>query len=102
MTSTNNIANSRRRLLLLATTAIASTMLPLLVRSDDKGHDEFDDEGKFSTQSNTTSPSRALPSTACGMSAIASTKTGSTLPATRSARASERPSAATMGASPAA
>jgi NADPH-dependent 2,4-dienoyl-CoA reductase/sulfur reductase-like enzyme len=54
MTSTNNIANSRRKLLLLATTAIASTMLPLLVRSDDKGHDEFDDEAKFSTESNTT------------------------------------------------
>lgn len=33
----------------------------------------------------------------CGKSATLSTKTGSTLPATRSARASDRPSAATIG-----
>ena len=50
----------------------------------------------------TTSPSRAMSAMACGMSAMSSTNTGSTLPATRKARASERPSAATMGASPAA
>lgn len=50
----------------------------------------------------TTSPSRALSRMACGMAAMSSTNTGSTLPATRRARASERPSAATMGGSPAA
>ena len=37
-----------------------------------------------------------------GMPAMSSTNTGSTLPATRRARASERPSAATIGCSPAA
>src|SRR6478736_1163680 len=50
----------------------------------------------------TTSPSRALSRIARGIAAISSTKTGSTLPATRRARARERPSAATIGASPAA
>ena len=38
---------------------------------------------------------------ASGSSAVASTNTGSTLPATRTARASARPSAATIGGSPA-
>ena len=51
---------------------------------------------------NTTSPARATSRIVCGMAAMSSTKTGSTLPTTRKARASERPSAATMGASPAA
>ncbi|MCY1555884.1 hypothetical protein D9M68_925820 [compost metagenome] len=50
----------------------------------------------------TTSPARALSRIVCGNAAMSSTNTGSTLPATRSARASVRPSAATMGASPAA
>ena len=50
----------------------------------------------------TTSPSRATSRIACGMAAMSSTNTGSTLPATRIARASVRPSAATIGASPAA
>src|SRR5206468_1774606 len=50
----------------------------------------------------TTSPSRDWSRIVAGNSATSSTNTGSTLPATRSARASERPSAATIGASPAA
>ena len=50
----------------------------------------------------TTSPSCAADRIAPGMSSMLSTNTGSILPATRSARASERPSAATMGVSPAA
>lgn len=50
----------------------------------------------------TTSPARALSRMACGMAPMSSTNTGSTLPATRRARASVRPSAATMGGSPAA
>ena len=45
----------------------------------------------------TTSPSCACSITACASSATSSTNTGSTWPATRSARASERPSAATIG-----
>src|SRR5262249_58437053 len=49
----------------------------------------------------TTSPARASLRIASGISAIFSTNTGSTLPAPRIARASERPSAATIGASPA-
>ena len=49
----------------------------------------------------TTSPARATCRMASGNCATSSTKTGSTLPATRTARESERPSAATMGASPA-
>ena len=51
---------------------------------------------------NTTSPSRTTSRIACGIVATSSTKTGSTLPATRSARASARPSAATIAGSPAA
>ena len=50
----------------------------------------------------TTSPSSATRRMAAGISAMSSTNTGSTLPATRTARASARPSAATIGASPAA
>src|SRR5690606_28333682 len=50
----------------------------------------------------TTSPSRAAERIILGMSAMSSTNTGSTVPATRIARASERPSAATTGVSPAA
>ncbi|ODU62327.1 MAG: hypothetical protein ABT05_07720 [Lautropia sp. SCN 66-9] len=50
----------------------------------------------------TTSPSRATSMIAAGIAPISSTNTGSTLPATRSARANERPSAATIGGSPAA
>src|SRR4051794_1900247 len=49
----------------------------------------------------TTSPERARSRIACGSSLTCSMKTGSTLPATRIARASALPSAATMGASPA-
>ena len=49
----------------------------------------------------TTSPSAPWRQIACGMSAMSSTNSGSTLPATRTERASERPSAATIGASPA-
>src|SRR5690606_14490180 len=49
----------------------------------------------------TTSPSRTKSRMACGSSATSSTKTGSIRPATRSARASARPSAATSGGSPA-
>lgn len=54
MTLPNTLLASRRRMLLLATTAIATAMLPMLGRSDDKGHDDFDDEGKFASGSNTT------------------------------------------------
>ena len=50
----------------------------------------------------TTSPSFAAARIAAGIAAISSTKTGSIFPATRSARTSERASAATIGASPAA
>ena len=50
----------------------------------------------------TTSPSLAAARIAAAMSAMFSTNTGSTRPATRTARASVLPSAATMGASPAA
>jgi hypothetical protein len=50
----------------------------------------------------TTSPAFACSRMVAGISPMSSTKTGSTLPATRKARASERPSAATIGASPAA
>ena len=52
-----------------------------------------------------TSPRRRrarCPGWPAACAAMSSTNTGSTLPATRTARASERPSAATMGASPAA
>ena len=49
----------------------------------------------------TTSPSRTVSITACGISLTSPTKRGSTRPATRTARASVRLSAATMGASPA-
>src|SRR5258705_9357541 len=49
----------------------------------------------------TTSPARATRRMASGISPMSSTNTGSTLPATRTARASDRPSAATMGGSPA-
>src|SRR5262245_17216573 len=49
----------------------------------------------------TTSPSCARRRIASGISPMSSTNTGSTPPATRSARASARPSAATIGASPA-
>ena len=44
----------------------------------------------------TTSPSFTVAASACGMSAMSSTKSGSTFPATRMERASERPSAATI------
>src|SRR6185295_16715220 len=50
----------------------------------------------------TTSRSSAARRMASGMAAISSTNKGSTFPATRTARASERPSAATIGGSPAA
>ena len=50
----------------------------------------------------TTSPSLALSAMAWGRSTTLSMNTGSTRPATRNARARERPSAATTGASPAA
>src|SRR2546422_76808 len=49
----------------------------------------------------TTSPGRTTLRMASGMSAILSTNMGSVLPATRIARTSERPSAATIGVSPA-
>src|SRR5204863_3654083 len=49
----------------------------------------------------TTSPLCATRRMACGSAVRCSTNTGSTLPATRTARASERPSAAMIGASPA-
>ena len=57
MTSPQNTLASRRRMLFLATTAIASAMLPMLGHSDDKddeGQDDFDDEGKFANGNNTT------------------------------------------------
>lgn len=50
----------------------------------------------------TTSPPCTLLKMASAISPISSTNTGSTLPATRNARVSARPSAATIGASPAA
>ncbi len=50
----------------------------------------------------TTSPGCAWATMVAAIASISSTNTGSTLPATRSARASARPSAATIGASPAA
>ncbi len=50
----------------------------------------------------TTSPSRTCSTMVVPSSSTLSAKIGSTLPATRSARASARPSAATIGASPAA
>src|SRR6185503_3395505 len=50
----------------------------------------------------TTSPSRAERRIASGRAVMSSMNCGSTWPATRSARASERPSAATIGDSPAA
>ena len=53
-------------------------------------------DGKIYAEAGVASPKVAR------FAAMSSTKTGSTLPATRSARASERPSAATIGASPAA
>src|SRR5690606_26808285 len=49
-----------------------------------------------------TSPSRITLRIVAGISAMSSTNTGSPLPATRSACASVRPSAATIGCSPAA
>src|SRR6185369_670349 len=49
----------------------------------------------------TTSPALASDASASGISTTLSTNTGSTLPATRTARARARPSAATIGASPA-
>src|SRR5258708_5528 len=49
----------------------------------------------------TTSPGRTILRMASGMSSILSTNTGSALPARRSARTSERPSAAAIGVSPA-
>src|ERR1700744_4304940 len=49
----------------------------------------------------TTSPSRTSVVSASGTSSTVSTNTGSVLPATRIARARARPSAATIGASPA-
>ena len=59
MTTHKNTLASRRRMLVLATTAIAAAMLPLIGHSDDKGlddegHDAFDDEGQFASGSNTT------------------------------------------------
>ena len=57
MTSPQNTLASRRKMLLLATTAIASAMLPMLGHSsgkDDEGQDNFDDEGKFANGNNTT------------------------------------------------
>jgi NADPH-dependent 2,4-dienoyl-CoA reductase/sulfur reductase-like enzyme len=41
-------------MLLLATTAIATAMLPMLGRGDDKGPDDFDDEDKFANGNTTT------------------------------------------------
>src|SRR5712691_8030541 len=49
----------------------------------------------------TTSPLCATRRMASGSAVMSSTNTGSTLPATRTARASDRPSAAMIGASPA-
>ena len=46
MTSPQNTLASRRRMLFLATTAIASAMLPMLGHSDDK-----DDEGQDGSNS---------------------------------------------------
>ncbi len=49
----------------------------------------------------TTSPSRTTAQSASGRAWTSSTKIGSTRPSTRTARDRARPSAATMGASPA-
>jgi NADPH-dependent 2,4-dienoyl-CoA reductase/sulfur reductase-like enzyme len=54
MKSTKTILASRRSMLLLATTAIAAAMIPILGRSDEKDHGDFDGEGDFASGSNTT------------------------------------------------
>jgi len=45
---------SRRNLLLLASAAIGTGMIPMLSHSDDDGHDNYDGENKYRTNSNTT------------------------------------------------
>lgn len=54
MTSPKNTLASRRSMLMLATSAIAAALIPALGRSDEKDHDDFDNEGTFSSGSNTT------------------------------------------------
>jgi sulfide dehydrogenase [flavocytochrome c] flavoprotein subunit len=45
---------SRRNLLLMASAAIGTGMIPMLSRSDSDGHDNYDSENKYRTNSNTT------------------------------------------------
>lgn len=45
---------SRRNLLLMASAAIGTGMVPMLSRSDSDGHDNYDGENKYRTNSNTT------------------------------------------------
>lgn len=46
--------NSRRNLLLMASAAFGTAMIPMLSRSDSDGHENYDTDNKFSFNSNTT------------------------------------------------
>lgn len=45
---------SRRNLLLMASAAIGTGLIPMLSRSDSEGHDHYDGENRYQTNSNTT------------------------------------------------